>query len=344
MANEILPTNRGYVLIKEESTYGTDPTHAATDVRRVVNWESQAKDLTQPREALSPYRGGLRNIRVGGEFTFSGETPLTIFDVPTTDAGNPVEDPFLIMCGFTRAWATGPPDTQTYTCKSQGHGSVCIEEYFFDEDLADGVAWQYLGCRADWSIDFAPGTPTMLKFTGEGKSATQLASPTPAAITYSSDCDIVGDTWVVVLTELDGDSAFGGGVIEGSLTGNMGLVRQGGLDGTVGPAFIRLVPQTGVGLSLVVEQVADGDWDPTTMLADCDGSQGMMTVTLTSTNTNIVVISLTCSISDLEIISDQDGRRAWRLNHTGAWPEDTSDGGGLKPADNLTITYKNDEA
>ena len=89
-------------------------------------------------------------------------------------------------------------------------------------------------------------------------------------------------------------------------------------------------------------KLVDGDWDPTTQQADCAGSAGMMTVTLTSTNTNIVTISMTCAISDLELIADQDGRRAWRLNHTGAWPAD-SDGGGIKPADNLTITYSNDE-
>ena len=346
MANEILPTNRGYILIKAESTYGVDPTHAITDARRIVNWEGQAKAIMEPRTALAPFRGGLRMIKTAQENTFSGEAPLTIFNVPTSDSTSPQEDPALIMCGFTRVWDTGPPDTITYTCRSQGHGSVAIEEYFFDDAHADGIAWQFLGCRADWSVDFAPSATTMLKFTGEAKTGTQLAGDhTPdGALTYTEDCDIVGDTWVVTLTELEGDTSFGGAVIEGALAGNMELKRQPGMTGTVGPARIVLNPQAGVSLSLLVDQVTDGDWDPTLQQADCDGSAGMMLVTLVSTNTNLVTFSLTCSLSELELIGDQDGRRAWRLNHTGAWPEASADGGGLKPADNLTITYANDEA
>ena len=343
---DFLPANRGYVLIKKESTYGTDPTHAITDARRVFNWEMQAKDITTKQGAMSPYRNGSRNIRTGKEITFSGETPLTIFDVPETDEGSrAIEDPFLEMCGFSSAggWDTGFPDTITHTCKSQGHNSVSIEEYFFNQAQTDGIAWQLLGCRADFSVDFTPGEVTMLKFTGEGKAGDKIdAAHTPdASLTYASSCDIVGDTWVVTFTQVEGSSAYTGLVREGSLTGNMNLQRQPGLSGTVGPARIRLNPQDGVGLSLLVEQMDDADWDPETMLADCDGSQGMATVTLVSTNTNTMTVSLTMSLESVDIVPDQEGVRMWRLNHAGSYPVD-SDGGGLKPADNLAFIYGND--
>jgi hypothetical protein len=354
MANESLPSKRGYVWIKTESTYGSDPTLAAgADERYVEDWDSQAKDIMAERTGISPYRPGWRPVRVDKNMTFSGAVELTTIDVPTTDTTPyPQEDPFLKMCGFTRAWsganaAHSNYDTFTYTLQSQGGESAAIEEYFFDEDHADGIGWQYLGCRADWTIELPAVGRSMLRFNGEAKTGTALAGPTPdGSLAYTATCPVVGGTWTVTLTELDGDTAFGGSIIEGTITGNMGLQRQMGQSGSVGPATIKLVPNTGIGFSLLVEQVVDGDWDPTTMLADKDASKTVMTASLKSTDsdTHYIQIDFTCALTDLELVADHEGRRAWTLNHSGAYPEASSDGGGLTPAENLTITYVNNTA
>lgn len=346
MANEVFPTNRGYILVKTESTYGSDPTLAAADdAKYIEDWDGQAKDIMEQRAGISPYRPGWRPVRTNKENTFSGAMELTTVAIGASDTVRPEEDEVLLMCGFAAAHASGTPNTLTYTLQSQGGGSAAIEEYFFDEDHADGIGWQFLGCRADWTIEIPAVGKCRIVFNGEAKTGTQLTSSlTPDSnLDYAATCPVVGGTWTVTVTELDGDTAFGGGVIEATISGNMGLQRQQGQSGSVGPATIRLVPSEAIGFSVLFEQVADGDWDPTTMLADCDGSANVFTVSMVSTDAsnNDITIAFTCSMTDIEIVADQDGRRCWRIQHSGTYPEDTSDGGGLTPAENLTITYSN---
>ena len=352
MANEPLPALRGEVRALAETTYATDAGVAATDVRYVENWDSNAKPTLEQRPGISPFRAGWRNRLVGQANTWSSEVEITALTVPASDTLTPEIDPWLAACGFgAKAFsAVGDPNTITYALLSHGHRSATIQERFFNPAQSDGIGREYLGARCDWTITIDGQGIWRLAMDGAAKTGTAILGPSATTLTYGfENGPVIGSQTTATLVSLEGngDSTYGTGsllatVVSATVTGNMNLQVQTGLSGTVGPSRVVLNPEQGVGVELVLEQQVDAEWDPFTWMLDQTGADNVYSLILTAT-VGVDTVNLgTFYISGMEIenVPNEGGRRLWRINHSGVYPEvGGTDGGGLVPANNFSLFY-----
>lgn len=364
MADEALPSNRGYVWAELEATYGADPTLAVADVMYVENWESNAKRLMVERDGQSHAPGGFPPVKVGQENTWSCDVEMATATI--VDANDqPVIEDWYTCCGFTKeSWQTNLGDgnsAQRYTLAisdAATNSSIAIEERFFDELDADGVGFQYLGCRADWEIRIKANERWMLHMDGMAKTGTSIATPNSTTATYDFDEPAVGCNTSIRLVEYLTDTVYEGQIIEATIKGNTGLTAQHGMSGSAGgPAEIRHIRTKDIILDLLVEMVADGDWDPPTMMDSLTGQgTGMSCAILTTNGTdpNAHSLALATSVSatsvltgfgvsllEVEPIAENEGRRVWRFTCVGRYPEVGTDEGGLAAALNFRIIYVN---
>lgn len=347
MAWEEFIANRGYVWVKEESTYGSNPSLTVANVIYVEDWEAVHKPINRRRTGLSPKPSGWRPQYVDAEFSAKGKVEFPLVSVAGTDSITPSFEPILRATGWgPRVHAAGSPNTITYTLLGGNHGSCAFEEYFFDEAEADGKGWRLLGCRGDWVVNIVDGEPTFYEFDvmGMGNSAQITSGLTPSASAdypFGSERSAIGGKWTAAFTSIDNSTSFDGRIINATLRGNMNPQKQRGLNGTVGPQAVKCAPGA-FECDLTVVQVADGDWDPEDRLDSASGDASAMTVTLTQSHGgDAAIFSFTAGFEDLEIIADEAGYRAWRLKHSNMYPEVSSDGGGVRPADNLTLQLTN---
>jgi len=174
-------TRKRVILIEAESSYGTDPTPAATDVVLVrdLSITPQSSDVVN-RDVVRPYLGAseqlLANTRV--ECTFSVEL------AGSGTAGTPPRyGSALKACGFSETISDevsgGGNDTVTYAPVSSGFSSVTIHYN------VDGVRHIVTGCRGTFVINAAVGEIPSIDFTFTGiyNAPTDFALPT---VTYGN--------------------------------------------------------------------------------------------------------------------------------------------------------------
>ena len=176
-----LLTRKRLILIETESSYGTDPTPAATDVVLVrdLTITPQASDVVN-RDVVRPYLGAseqlLANTRV--ECTFSVELAGS-----GTSGTAPRYGSALKACGLSEAITDevsgGGNDTVTYTPSSSSFSSITIHYN------TDGVRHIVTGCRGTFTITTAVGEiPSIdFSFTGIYNAPTDTALP---SVTYGN--------------------------------------------------------------------------------------------------------------------------------------------------------------
>ena len=163
-------TRKRVILIEEESSYGTDPTPAATDVVLVTDLSitPQSSDVVN-RDVVRPYLGSseqlLANTRV--ECTFSVELAGS-----GTAGTAPRYGDALKACGFAEAIVSST--SVTYTPVSASFSSVSIHYNI------DGVRHIVTGCRGSFVVNAEVGSiPTIeFTFTGIYNAPTDNALPT----------------------------------------------------------------------------------------------------------------------------------------------------------------------
>ena len=168
-------TRKRVILIEAESSYGTDPTPAATDVVLVrdLSITPQSSDVVN-RDVVSPYLGAseqlLANTRV--ECTFSVELAGS-----GTAGTAPRYGSALKACGFSETVASGT--SVTYAPVSSSFTSVTIHYN------VDGVRHIVTGCRGTFVLNAAVGEiPSIdFSFTGIYNAPTDTALPT---VTYGN--------------------------------------------------------------------------------------------------------------------------------------------------------------
>ena len=357
MPFETIPGNRGYIWAMTEVTYGSDPGLAITNVQYVENFTSNPRRVMTPRTGMSPYRPGWRPVRTSIEPTWSCDIELGDITLAGTDTVRPQYEPFLRAAGFDAGtYSASTSNCLVYNLLSHGHGSCALEEYYFVEDELDSVGTQYLGCRADWTININGSERWMMSLDASAKTGTQAAGTTPATATYVFAQPATGDKTVVSLKEYDGDTAYAGLVLSASISGNMGKTVVSGLSGAVaGPAKVVLNPTAGITVELIMEQVEDADWNPIGWMDTAGG--GSLTHELQFSYTNGDDNMLLCggttaasadmdyfgvALQDLEHIGDQDGSRVWKMTFSGLYPEVGTDEGGIVPANNLQLVFQQD--
>ena len=168
-------TRKRVILIEAESSYGSDPTPAATDVVLVRDLAitPQSSDVVS-RDVVRPYLGAseqlLANTRV--ECTFSVEL------VGSGAAGTaPRFGSALKACGFSETVVSST--SVTYEPISASFSSVTIHYN------VDGVRHIVTGCRGNFSINTAVGEIPSIDFTFTGiyNAPTDTALP---AVTYGA--------------------------------------------------------------------------------------------------------------------------------------------------------------
>ena len=168
-------TRKRVILIEAESSYGTDPTPAATDVVLVTDLSitPQSSDVVN-RDVVRPYLGSsqqlLANTRV--ECTFSVEF------CGSGQAGTaPRYGSALKACGLSETVASGT--SVTYEPISANFSSVTIHYN------VDGVRHIVTGCRGNVALSAEVGAiPTLdFTFTGIYNPPTDTALP---SVTYGN--------------------------------------------------------------------------------------------------------------------------------------------------------------
>ena len=168
-------TRKRVILIEAESSYGTDPTPAATDVVLVTDLSitPQSSDVVN-RDVVRPYLGSsqqlLANTRV--ECTFSVE-----FCGSGTAGTAPRYGSALKACGLSETVASGT--SVTYEPISANFSSVTIHYN------VDGVRHIVTGCRGNVALSAEVGAiPTLdFTFTGIYNNPTDTALP---SVTYGN--------------------------------------------------------------------------------------------------------------------------------------------------------------
>ncbi len=170
-----LLTRKRVILIETESSYGTDPTPAATDVVLVTDLSitPQSSDVVN-RDVVRPYLGSseqlLANTRV--ECTFSVELAGS-----GTAGTAPRYGSALKATGLSETVSSGT--SVTYAPVSSSFSSVTIHYN------VDGVRHKVTGCRGSFTISAEVGSiPTIdFTFTGIYNAPTDTALPT---VTYGN--------------------------------------------------------------------------------------------------------------------------------------------------------------
>ena len=170
-----LLTRKRVILIEAESSYGTDPTPAATDVVLVrdLSITPQSSDVVN-RDVVRPYLGAsqqlLANTRV--ECTFSVELAGS-----GTRGTAPRYGSALKACGFSETVSSGA--SVTYEPISASFSSVTIHYN------VDGVRHVVTGCRGTFAINAAVGEIPSIDFTFTGiyNAPTDVALP---SVTYGN--------------------------------------------------------------------------------------------------------------------------------------------------------------
>jgi hypothetical protein len=159
------------VLVKAESTYGTDSTPAGSDAVQVRNLEITPVEAdVLSRDLVRPYLGNspqlIANTRVTVTFEVEYAGSGTAGTAPRYGA-------LLKSCGFSETVVTST--SVTYAPVSSSFSSCTI--YF----SIDGIRHKVTGCRGNFSLNLTANQIPVINFTmtGQYNAPTDTADPTP---------------------------------------------------------------------------------------------------------------------------------------------------------------------
>ena len=173
------------VLIKAESTYGTDSTPAGTDACQVRNLEVTpvqsdivSRDLIRPYLGASPQLIANNRVQVTFEVEYAGSG---------TAGTAPRYGSLLKACGFSETIVAST--SVTYAPVSTSFSSVTM--YY----STDGVRHKVTGARGTYSLNLTANQIPVINFTMTGQyvAPTDTADPTPT-FTSQATPKIFNDT------------------------------------------------------------------------------------------------------------------------------------------------------
>lgn len=345
----IYAENNGYVAVKIESSYGVDPTVAIpANLLYVDEATIDAQKQVIKREGMSPYAAGFRPVAGVDEVAVSLTRELTLLSL-SVGTERPPEDPILRACGFV---AVGSAPTNnllvTYTARSFGAtSSITVEFKEHNQANDDGWEHQARGVRGDWTITLDPAARWMIAMAGIGSAYahTRLNAARETAVDYNGLLPVpsVSGAATCVITRINSGGTVNtypatGRVVSLSVQGNNGAQIQRGTCGQ----RVDFVPSTGPSGTLVVEVVDQDQFDPWGAIEEGD----LINITISSpaaqaANTadgSYHVLTWRCYVETIGAAGDS-GAKTWSLSLFNGYADDSSDGGGLKPADSFSFAY-----
>jgi len=179
------------VLIKAESTYGTDSTPTGTDACQVRNLEvTPAESDILSRDLVRPYLGASPQLIANTRVTVT-------FDVEYSGSGTAGTAPrygaLLKACGFSETVVAST--SVTYAPVSASFSSVSI--YY----STDGIRHKVTGARGTYSLNLTANQIPVINFTMTGQyvAPTDTADPTPT-FTAQATPRIFNDTNTTAFT------------------------------------------------------------------------------------------------------------------------------------------------
>jgi hypothetical protein len=173
------------VLVKAESTYGTDSSPAGSDAVQVRNLEITPVEAdVLSRDLIRPYLGNspqlIANTRVSVTFEVEYAGSGTAGTAPRYGA-------LLKACGFSETVVAAT--SVTYAPVSASFSSCTI--YF----SIDGIRHKVTGCRGNFSLNLTANQIPVINFTmtGQYNAPTDTADPTPT-FTNQAAPQIFNDT------------------------------------------------------------------------------------------------------------------------------------------------------
>lgn len=178
-----MQTNRRLIMVKQETTYGSDPTPTGTDnallVRNLDVTPLEADVVS--RDLVRPYYGAYDQVIARVRSGISFEVELVGAGNGTTTSTAPKYDTLLNCCGMSSAvTGTGNTGYRTYTPVSSELNSCTI--YFNN----DGLLHKLTGCRGTFTLSMTIGEVPVLKFTMTGIYNAPSDTALPGTITYSN--------------------------------------------------------------------------------------------------------------------------------------------------------------
>lgn len=340
----VIAENQGYVVVKAESSYGVDPTTVIpTNLIYVDSAEIEGAAVVIQREGMSPYQGGFKPVAGPDDVTVTLETEIPLLTLSTGSEVSAI-DPLLLAAGFTAATST-PTNRKrrTYTARSFGAtGSVAVEIFEHVAANDDGWKHQALGVRFDWTIRLDPAARWVLALTGAAASYSRTATGAArsTSVDYALATPVVSGaaTCSIVRVKSGTDQTYpaAGRVVSLEVSGNNGAQIQRGICGQ----RVDFAPSTPITGTLVVEAVDADDFDPWAAIEAGD----LIEIAIGSpsgpyggtASGDSVAIAWTAYVESVTRAADS-GAKTWSLSLFGGYPQDSSDGGGLKPADTFTL-------
>lgn len=341
----------GYVLVKSEATYNTDPTLSVPEnLLRVDTADVSIQKTVIRREGLSPYAAGFRPVAGPDQVDLNIVCEASLTPI-TGSSDRPPEGPLLLASSFVAVYSN-PSNTKrvTYTARSFGAtGSAAVERYGHNQADNNGIQWQALGCRFDWTLNIDGANRWTWTFAGMGASGSvsALGSGRSASVDYGGRIDIPnvgGESTCVIkrISSADGTDVdtypVTGRVVSLNVTGNNGAQLQQGVCGQ----RVDFVPGAGPSGTLVLELVDLGDHNPWAAIEEA----GLYELTISSpaaqaagtANGEYHVVNWTAYVESIALAADA-GARTVSLALFNGYADDTADGGGLKPADTFSVSY-----
>ena len=171
-------TRKQTILVKQETTYGTDPT--PDNSNRVYVTEIDAASYEgdrQTRERMQQHLGARAEVNVGPYVTLAITVPLAGSGTAGTA---PVFAPLLRACAMSE---TVTPDTDVVYQPVSDNFESCTVYY-----LQDGQQQKVTGCRGTWSLNAPRGQFPTLQFNLTGFYNKPVAA-SPVTITELTQAD-----------------------------------------------------------------------------------------------------------------------------------------------------------
>jgi hypothetical protein len=177
------------LLIKEESTYGTDsvPTAGANGVRGTGRlWPALSSEFAFPNLREDVVSNSLVSVAPGLAY---GQTMNIDWRVEVKGAGaayssvtpvRPEVDPFLRCCAMSRTHVdTVSSESVSYALADTGHVGATVYAY------AGGKKFVVVGCKGNQTLEGSAGVISHIRFQLQGMLTSVTEASVPA-ITYSS--------------------------------------------------------------------------------------------------------------------------------------------------------------
>lgn len=364
MAYEVYPSGAGMLVrAKVETTYGTDPTIADTDVlyaEEVSSNPYQRESLARP--GVSSRAGGFKNN--AGSFMGLLSLVVPLFATTLADASaRPAFDVWLRSAAFSVAATdstdyTGPGVASgagsndiilTYTLESQRQESCRVHVDHIELGQADALRHIHAGCVFDFSISLQHGQPIKISLDGQslGAQPASIGSATSMDDPYTEPVDAMAIGMSISIENVRTGAVWGAGSVTDpntsdtgfvslEISGNRNVAPRPGMNGTGGYVGFLQNPTEAPTGSLSVDLTDPESWDWWEALDDSDLLHIRAVTFAPDSTTDLIEISFFCQAQSVEG-GDGEAVRSVDVELRGCYPDNSSDGGGLLPASMLQV-------